>query len=96
MATNLEFDKNAVFIGTESEHADFVATTDVKIPHYKINNFLEFAEVINGAESFIGNQTLGFSLAIGLGKPAALEIKPTQTLQQNECWFGSRPNITYF
>jgi hypothetical protein len=90
------FTQNAVFIGSDSEHAAFERETGVSVRRHKVNNFLEFANAVNGAEMFIGNQTFGFSLAMGLGKPAALEIKPTQIPRMNECWFGPRKDVTYF
>lgn len=65
----------AVFVGSESEHKEFESLFDVKIDYYKTKNLLELAQVIQGCEQFIGNQSVALSIAIGLGKSYRCEVR---------------------
>ncbi|MEN6293824.1 MAG: hypothetical protein ABFD07_17640, partial [Methanobacterium sp.] len=65
----------AVFVGSESEHKEFESLFDVKIDYYKTKNLLELAQVIQGCEQFIGNQSVALSIAIGLGKTYRCEVR---------------------
>jgi len=84
----------AIFIGTATEHEDFERNI-CPIPHHKVGDFLELANVVAGAELVMANQNFVFSLAMGLGRPSVCETMKIKPLQQNECWFP-RTNITYF
>jgi len=95
LAEKGNFDKQAIFIGTEQEHKAYQEVIGMKIQHHKIKDALEFAEVVDGSTMFISNQTFGFSLAMGLGKNAILETIKTKPLDFNECYF-KRPNVQYF
>ena len=64
-----------VFVGTEREHADFEEFFGIKIHYQKTNDLLELAQVIQGCEQFIGNQSVALSLAIGLGKSYQCELR---------------------
>lgn len=64
-----------VFVGSEKEHADFEDMFKVKIEYRKTNDLLELAQVIQGCEQFIGNQSVGLSIAIGLGKSYRCEVR---------------------
>ncbi|CAB4221337.1 hypothetical protein UFOVP1636_255 [uncultured Caudovirales phage] len=85
----------AIFVGTKSEHATFVETFKVPVPYRPVNNFLELASIINGADLFLGNQGFAYSLATGLGKSSLLEINTVVPRHRNECYFP-RPNAQYF
>lgn len=65
----------AVFVGSEKEHKDFETLFNTKIEYYKTNNLLELAQVIQGCEQFIGNQSVALSIAIGLGKTYRCEVR---------------------
>lgn len=91
--TNLE--DTAVFVGTPKEHQDFVKTFGVAVEYRPVQDFLELASIINGAELFMGNQGFAYSLAIGLGKSTVLEINKIVPMTMNECFFP-RPNCQYF
>lgn len=65
----------SVFVGTEQEHTDFEDEFNVKIEYYKTKDLLELAQVIQGCEQFIGNQSVALSLAIGLGKSYRCEVR---------------------
>lgn len=64
---------DAVFVGLPEEHADFVARFG-HIPFRPVADFLEMAEVIAGAEVFVGNQSSPLAIAVGLGKPYVQEV----------------------
>ena len=91
--TNLE--QAGIFIGTPAEHQDFVRATEVDIPYHPIRDFKEMADIIAGCKLFLGNQSFGYSLAVGLGKDSVLETIKIKPLQNNECYFP-RKNIQYF
>ena len=86
---------NGIFVGTESEHEDFVKTTGVAIPYHPVNDFLELANVVAGADLVMANQNFVYSLAMGLGKQSILETIKIKPLQNNECFFP-RSNVQYF
>ena len=85
---------SAVFIGTTAEHADFEQNIG-PVVHHRVNDFLELANIVAGAELVMANQNFVFSLAMGLGRPAVLETIKIKPLQQNECFFP-RTNVNYF
>lgn len=85
---------SAVFIGTTAEHADFEQNIG-PVTHHRVNDFLELANIVAGAELVMANQNFVFSLAMGLGRPAVLETIKIKPLQQNECFFP-RTNVNYF
>ena len=86
---------DCVFVGLADEHKDFEETFNVTVPHYQITNFLDMAEVIAGADAFLGNQTFAYGIAQGLGKTTALETLTWRPLLQNECYFP-KPQCHYF
>ena len=86
--------ETAIFLGNEREHEDFINMIG-PIQHYEVKNLLEMAAVINGADLFVGNQSVAYSLAMGMGKTSVLETIKIKPLHNNECFFP-RNNITYF
>jgi hypothetical protein len=95
MVADADLINNGIFIGTTTEHQDFVQVTGVAIPHHTVNNFLELANVVAGAELVMANQNFVYSLAMGLGVSTVLETIKIKPLQQNECFFP-RTNCQYF
>jgi hypothetical protein len=95
LAQEGDLEHNGIFIGTVEEHQDYCKVTGVNIPHRPVNNFLEMANIVAGADLIIANQNFVFSLAAGLGKSAVLETIKIKPLQNNECFFP-RTNIQYF
>ncbi len=79
--------ETSVFVGLPEEHRAFEASTGWKIEYLPTKNMLELAQVIAGAEQFIGNQSVALSLAIGLGVPYACEARDDMPLERNECYF---------
>jgi hypothetical protein len=66
------FPKSA-FIGLPEEHKDFIERIG-RIDFIEIVDYLDMAKIINGAELFIGNQSLPFAISEGLHKDNILEI----------------------
>ena len=86
---------NGIFVGTAAEHRDFETTMGITIPYHPVNDFLELANIVAGAELVMANQNFVYSLAMGLGKDTVLETIKIKPLQQNECFFP-RTNCQYF
>ena len=87
--------ENSIFIGNDAEYVDFCRMSGKDIPHHRVSNFLELANIVAGAELVMANQNFVFSLAMGLGRPAVCETIKIKPLQNNECFFP-RTNINYF
>lgn len=87
--------QNGVFVGTQEEHEDFVRSTGFSVQYYAVKDFKELADVIAGADLFMGNQSAAYSIAMGLGKSSVLETIKIKPLQNNECYFP-RSNCQYF
>lgn len=90
-----DLENNGIFVGTVSEHEDFIKTTGVNIPYRPVTDFLELANIVAGADLIMANQNFVYSLAMGLGKQSVLETIKIKPLQNNECYFP-RSNIHYF
>jgi hypothetical protein len=95
MAEDGVLDRLGIFVGTKEEHEDFVQVTGVAIPYHPVNNFLELANIVAGANLIMANQNFVYSLAMGLGKQTVLETIKIKPLQNNECFFP-RANCQYF
>jgi hypothetical protein len=72
---------NGVFVGLPDEHKAFQELFNIVIPYHPINNFLELAEVISGADAYLGNQTFAYSVAKALNKTTILELRSV------DCYF---------
>lgn len=81
---DFKLSENGTFIGLVNEHESFQNQFGIKIPHYKITSFLEMAQVIAGSECFIGNQTLAYSIAQGLGQNTILELRSVDCYIERE------------
>lgn len=90
-----------LFLGTGKEHANFEEQFKIKIQHQTVTDMLEMARYIQGAEQFIGNQSVALSIAIGLGKTFWCELRKdfetTKTPHEGygDVWFP-RINGFYF
>jgi hypothetical protein len=65
----------AVFIGTPDEHAAFEKEFSITIEYRPVKDLLEMAQIIQGCEQFMGNQSVALCIAIGLGKTFWCEIR---------------------
>jgi ADP-heptose:LPS heptosyltransferase len=87
--------QNGVFVGNKDEHEDFVKSTGFTVDYYPVQDFKELADIIVGADLFMGNQSAAKSIAMGLGKSSVLETIKIKPLRNNECYFP-RDNCQYF
>lgn len=87
--------QNGIFVGTQEEHEDFEKSTGFRVNYYAVRDFKELADVIAGADLFMGNQSAAYSIAMGLGKSSVLETIKIKPLANNECYFP-RDNCQYF
>lgn len=86
----------AVFVGLPNEHREFVASTGIYVEYLPTASMLEMAEVIAGAQQFIGNQSMALSLAIGLGTATWCEYRRDLPESRNECWGFNPARVKYF
>ena len=85
-----------VFVGLADEYQAFRQATGLDVEYYPTQTMLELAEVIAGAETFVGNQSQAYALAVGLGvADIVLEARVDMPLTRNECYFPNFPNIRY-
>lgn len=89
-------DQQSIFVGLPEEYENFIKATGWKLDYYPTKNMLELAEVIAGADQFIGNQSVGLSLAVGLGTPYMCELRRDLPTERNECFFPNQYKSAYF
>jgi hypothetical protein len=86
-----------LFLGTETEAARFRKETgDPNVPWLSTPTLLKAAQVIAGADLFIGNQSACYAIAEGLKKNAMLEVcpwLPNCLFHRGNCWHGWDANI---
>jgi hypothetical protein len=87
--------RNGVFVGNKDEHEDFVRLTGFAVPYYYTKDFKHLADVIAGADLFMGSQSAAYAIAMGLGTSTVLETIKIKPLANNECYFP-RDNCQYF
>lgn len=99
-----KYRSSIAFIGLKHEHADFVKRWG-PVSRIETKNLLEAAQVIAGAELFVGNQSCCYSIAEGLKQQAILEKCPEASntlfgreMVKNKVWIGcdlhsALPNI---
>ena len=71
----LENYNNILFLGLLDEYQDLKKEIS-NLEFYDCKDFLEMAQIINSSKMFIGNLSLGYTLAEGLKKPRLLESGP--------------------
>lgn len=78
------------FVGTPAEYLTFTQTFG-DVDYITTQNLLAVAQVIAGADLFIGNQSCPYAIAEGLKKPAVLEVcpwLPNCLFDRPDCWHG--------
>lgn len=83
------------FVGLDIEYEAFRNQIGWHIPHVKTETMLEVAELIAGSKLYIGNQSQGLALAIGLGKNFICEARQDLPIERNECYFATNPRGQY-
>jgi len=89
-------EEQAIFVGLPNEYNQFKQVVGWDIPYQPTTSMLELAEIIAGSELYIGNQSVGLALAIGLNKTISCERRQDLPVERNECYFSERPHIRYF
>jgi hypothetical protein len=74
---------DAVFVGTENEHAEFQKATNITLPHRKTKDLLELARVIAGCERLFCNQSCPLWIGFGLEHPLVLEVSMENSIQNS-------------
>jgi hypothetical protein len=85
-----------VFVGSEAEHAEFERQYQICIPHYRTENLMELARVIQGSELFVTSMGGPSALALSLGKTMMLETRKNEKFERLEINYPYRLNIQYF
>ena len=67
--------ENLLFIGLKNEYEDLKKDI-TSLEFYDCKNFLEMSQIINNSKFFVGNLSLGYTLAEGLKIPRLLEARP--------------------
>ena len=70
------YQERITFVGLPQEYRVIKAKLP-EIKHYEVSNFYELAQVIQGCNLFIGNQSMAFAIAEQMKHPRILEICPT-------------------
>lgn len=68
------FADDLVFVGLREEHEAFCRDADYRVPWYGTKDLLEVANIIAGADLFIGNQSSPLAIAEGLHKRTIVEV----------------------
>jgi hypothetical protein len=90
-------DAKAIFVGLPNEFEDFKKMSGwTDIEYHPTQTLLEVAELIAGADYFIGNQSVALSIAIGMGKEFWCEARRDLPIERNECHFPNQPQGNYF
>jgi ADP-heptose:LPS heptosyltransferase len=89
-------DEQSIFVGLPEEYEEFKKLTGWKLDYYPTKTMLELAEVIAGAEQFLGNQSVALSMAQGLRTPYAYETRRDLPMERNESYFPTHQNGNYF
>lgn len=89
-------DQKSVFVGLANEYEEFKKLTGWNLEYYPTKNMLELAEVIAGADQFIGNQSVALSIAQGLRVPYFYETRRDLPMERNESYFPNHPDDGYF
>lgn len=71
-----QYNREVLFVGLPEEHKAFQISNGCIVEYCPTADLLELAEIINGADRFIGNQSCPFWIAAGLGVTLMQEVWP--------------------
>ena len=95
MCESADLENNGIFVGTPNEHSTFVAQFKCNISYRPVQDFKELADIIAGADLFLGNQSMAYSIAVGLGIETMLEIHKIKPKEYSDCYFP-KTSCNYF
>ena len=64
----------SVFVGTPTEHKEFIRRTGFSIKYAATKDWRELADIIAASKLFIGNQSFAFAMAEAMKHPRILEV----------------------
>lgn len=91
-----KFGHRMVAVGVSDEHAVISGALGLNIPLRITKSYLELAELIAGADLFIGNQSSPCSIALGLGVPVVQETSvrhPDCIIPGANAYFGHSSEV---
>ena len=91
--------KDAVFIGNDLDYEIFQEERKMEIARHKCDDIYEFAQVIAGCDLFIGNMSIGQTIAEGLKKPYVVDIyvgRPQWPLSEHAAYVGLCKEVFYW
>lgn len=88
--------EQSVFVGLPDEHEYFERWLGCRIDYRPTKTLLELAQVVAGAQEFVGNQSMALALAQGLGIPYTFERRQDLPLERNESYFPNHPQGNVF
>jgi hypothetical protein len=89
---------DCVFIGNDTDYEIFLEDRKMNIPRHKCDDIYEFAQVIAGCDLFVGNMSIGQTIAEGLKKPYVVDLyigRPQFPLTEY-AYVGLCPEILYW
>ena len=93
-------EKECVFMGNDADYKIFQEDRPyLNIPRHVVPNIYEFARVIAGCDLFVGNMSIGQTIAEGLKKPYVVDLyvgRPQYPLTQDYAYVGLCDPIFYW
>jgi len=84
--------QKSIFIGLPNEYEEFKKFSGWNLAYQPVTDMMEMAQIIAGAELFIGNQSVALSIAQGLRVPYRFERRRDLPLERNESYFPTHEN----
>lgn len=88
-----------IFIGNDHDYEGFVEDRKMDIKRHKCDDIYEFAQVIAGCDLFVGNMSIGQTIAEGLKKPYVVDLyigRPQYPMMQEGQYVGLCKEILYW
>ena len=91
--------KDCIFIGNDWDYDIFQEDRKMQIARHKCDDIYEFAQVIAGCDLFVGNMSIGQTIAEGLKKPYVVDLyigRPQYPLSDHASYVGLCDEIFYW
>jgi hypothetical protein len=89
----LKFRNRLTFIGLEPERHALERIVGFSLPHAKVNDFFALAQLIQGSDLLICNQSCPYWIAAGLGQPV---LQETETVRKIHDSIVPRSNAIHY
>jgi hypothetical protein len=90
------YDLQSRFVGLPEEYEEFKKFSGWELDYHPVKDLLELAQVIAGADLFIGNQSVALSIAQALQVPYKFERRRDLPLERNESYFPTHTQGSWF